>query len=88
MTWSYANSGWPALREQQMTYDFRHEAMHNLSAWPVLGEIVRARKSKARRLDSRTIAALYADSFRESWLKMSNAGHDFAKSCIEAHQTD
>ncbi|MEP1695071.1 MAG: hypothetical protein ABJJ69_00905 [Paracoccaceae bacterium] len=70
-----------------MNYDFRHEAMHVIAEWPVLEQIVRSR-SKARRLDSRMVAALYAESSEEWWCQMSDAEHDFAKAAIDAHQTD
>lgn len=71
-----------------MNYDFRHEAMHVIGEWPVLEQIVRARRSKARRLDNRMVAALYAESSEEWWCQMSNAENDFAKAAIDAHQTD
>ena len=71
-----------------MNYDFRHEAMHVIAEWPVLEKIVRSRRSKARRLDSRMVAALYVESSEEWWLQISNAEHDFAKAAIDAHQTD
>ena len=71
-----------------MTYDFRHEAMHIIAEWPILEQIVCSRKSKARRLDSRMVAALYADSSEDWWRKMSSAEQDFAAAAVNAHQTD
>ena len=72
--------------DQEMTYDFRHEAMHVIAKWPILEQIVRSRRSKARRLDSRMVAALYAESSGDWWCKMSDAEHDFAMAAIDAHQ--
>lgn len=69
-----------------MTYDFRHAAMHTISEWPVLEQIVRDRKSGARRLDSRMVAALYAEAASEYWRKMSVTESDFAKAAIDAHE--
>jgi hypothetical protein len=68
-----------------MTYDFRHEAMHTISEWPILAKIVVSRKSGARRLDSRMVAALYTEATDENWLQMSDAEQHFAKAAIEAH---
>ncbi len=36
----------------EAAHDFRHAAMHRMADWPVLAQIVAARKSEARRLDS------------------------------------
>lgn len=44
---------------QPPTHDFRHATMHTLADWPVLSRIA-ARHTKAHRLDSRAVAALYA----------------------------
>lgn len=67
------------------THDFRHAAMHRLADWPVLAQIVAARKSDARRLDSRMVAALYADAGKDEWAAMSKAEHAFATAAINAH---
>ena len=69
-----------------MKYDFRHEAMHTIDEWPILAEIVVSRKSSARRLDSRMVAALYADATDENWTQMSEAERRFAKAAIDAHK--
>ena len=66
-------------------YDFRHAAMHRLAEWPVLAQIVAARKSDARRLDSRMVAALYADANEIDWAAMSEAERAFAKAAIDTH---
>lgn len=44
---------------QPPAHDFRHATMHSLADWPVLSRIA-ARHTKAKRLDSRAVAALYA----------------------------
>jgi len=69
-----------------MTYDFRHEAMHTISEWPILAMIVVSRKSGARRLDSRMVAALYTEATDENWLQMSQIERCFATAAINAHK--
>lgn len=68
-----------------MTYDFRHAAMHTIADWSVLEQIVREKKSTARLLDSRMVAALYKDASDDSWDQMSDAERDFANAAIQAH---
>jgi len=69
----------------EAAHDFRHAAMHRMADWPVLAQIVAARKSEARRLDSRMVAALYADAGKDDWAAMSKAEHAFATAAIDAH---
>jgi hypothetical protein len=64
-------------------HDFRHAAMHGMADWPVLAEIVVARKSGARRLDSRAVAALYGEATTDEWDAMSEAEKVFARRPIE-----
>lgn len=77
--------GWTLPPYTYATYDFRHAAMHRMADWPVLAQIVAARKSDARRLDSRTVAALYADASKDDWGAMSEVEHAFATAAIAAH---
>jgi hypothetical protein len=56
-----------------------------MADWPVLAQILAARKSEARRLDSRTVAALYADANTDDWAAMSKAERAFATAAIDAH---
>lgn len=67
------------------THDFRHAAMHRMADWPVLARIVVARKSEALRLDSRTVAALYANANKDDWAAMSPSERDFSTAAINAH---
>lgn len=71
--------------DNNTTHDFRHAAMHRMADWPVLARIVTARKSEARRLDSRMVAALYAEAGEDDWAAMSEAEHAFATAAIDAH---
>lgn len=68
-------------------HDFCHAAMHRIADWPVLAQIVAARKSAALRLDSRTVAALYADAGKDDWAAMPEVEHAFAKAAINVHPT-
>jgi hypothetical protein len=77
--------GWILPPYTYTAHDFRHAAMHRMADWPVLAQIVAARKSDARRLDSRMVAALYADAGKGEWAAMSKAEHAFATAAIEAH---
>jgi DNA-binding GntR family transcriptional regulator len=77
--------GWTLPPYTHAEHDFRHAAMHRMADWPVLEQIVAARKSAARRLDSRTVAALYADAGKDEWAAMSKAEHAFATAAIAAH---
>lgn len=69
----------------EAAHDFRHTAMHRMADWPVLDRIVAARKSAARRLDSRTVAALYAGAGKNEWAAMSEAEYAFVTAAIDAH---
>jgi hypothetical protein len=69
----------------EAAHDFRHAAMHRMVDWPVLARIVAARKSEARRLDSRMVAALYAGASKDEWAAMSEAERAFATAAIDAH---
>lgn len=77
--------GWTLPPYTDAAHDFRHAAMHRMADWPVLDRIVAARKSAARRLDSRTVAALYADAGKDEWAAMSEAEHAFATAAVAAH---
>lgn len=46
------------------SHDFGHPAMHRLADWPVLASLA-AGRTKAARLDSRAVAAIYAGA--EAW---------------------
>jgi hypothetical protein len=52
-------------------YDFRHAAMHKLEDWPELAKIA-ARQTRAKRLDSRAVAALYARATDADWQTMTD----------------
>lgn len=52
-------NGWTLPPYTDAAHDFRHAAMHRMVDWPVLAQVVAARNSDARRLDSRMVAALY-----------------------------
>lgn len=69
-----------------MTYNFRHEAMHEIAERAVLARIIRERKSGARRLDSRMVALLYEAASEEEWDDMLETERDFALAAIAAHQ--
>ncbi|MEQ3710012.1 hypothetical protein [Tateyamaria sp.] len=77
--------GWTLPPYTDAAHDFRHAAMHRMADWPVLAQIVVAQKSAALRLDSRTVAALYADASKEEWAAMSVAERAFAIAAIDAH---
>lgn len=50
----------PPFRDtHRPVHDFRHATMHTLADWPILA-LIAARQTKALRLDSRAVAALYA----------------------------
>jgi len=59
--------------------------MHRMAEWPILAQMVAARNSDARRLDSRMVAALYADASKDDWAAMSEAEQAFATAAINAH---
>jgi hypothetical protein len=65
-------------------HDFCHAAMHRKADWPVLARIEVARKSAAQLLDSRTVAAIYADTGKDEWAAMSITEPAFAKAKIKA----
>lgn len=77
--------GWTLPPYTDAAHDFRHAAMHRMADWPVLAQIVAARKSAALRLDSRMVAALYADAGEDAWAAMSAEERDFAMAAIDAH---
>lgn len=68
-----------------MTYDFRHEAMHTVSKWAVLEQIVCAKNSGARRLDSQMVAAIYTGASENQWDEMSIAKRSFASAAVAAY---
>ena len=68
-----------------MTHDFSHAAMHRLADWPVLARLV-AKSSGAKRLDSRSVAAIYASRASPNDLaEMTESERNFALECIAAH---
>lgn len=77
--------GWTLPPYTDAAHDFRHAAMHRMADWPVLAQIVAARKNDARRLDSRMVAALYAEAGKDDWAAMSPAERAFATAAINAH---
>jgi len=77
--------GWTLPPYTYAAHDFRHAATHKMADWPVLDRIVAARKSAARRLDSWTVASLYADASKDDWSAMSEAERDFATAAVAAH---
>ena len=77
--------GWILSPYSDAAHDFSHQAMHQLSDWPVLERLVRARKSGAKRLDSRAIAAIYGEAEQLSWAEISDLERDFATTAIKMH---
>ena len=77
--------GWTLPPYTDPAYDFRHAAMHTMADWPVLEQVVAARNSDARRLDSRMVAALYSEMTTDEWDAMSPSERDFATAAINAH---
>ena len=61
--------------------------MNVVSECPILEQIVRSKKSKARRLDSRAVAALYAEASEEWWFQMSTLERKFSKAAVDAQQS-
>lgn len=78
--------GW-TLPPYTDAHDFRHAALHRMADWPILAQLVAAKKSAALRLDSRTVAAVYADASKDDWAAMSSGEHAFAMAAIKAHPT-
>lgn len=77
--------GWTLPPYTDAAHDFRHAALHRMADWPVLAQIVAARKSGAKRLDSRMVAALYGAATTDEWDAMSPAEREFATAAIAAH---
>lgn len=78
-------NGWTLSPYTDAAHDFRHASMHRMADWPVLAQLVAAKKSAALRLDSRTVAALYTDADKDDWAAMSPGEHAFATAAIKAH---
>ncbi len=76
--------GWTLPPYTDAAYDFRHTVIHRVTDWAVLERIVTARKSAALRLNSRTVAMLYAEAGKDDWAAMSDAEHAFATAAINA----
>lgn len=77
--------GWTLPPYTDAAHDFRHAAMHRMADWPVLAQVVAARNSDARRLDSRMVAALYGEATTDEWGAMSPSERNFATAAIKAH---
>lgn len=71
-----AYDGW-----QPPAHDFRHATMHSLADWPVLSRIA-ARHTKAKRLDSRAVAALYARATGEDRQAMDSRELAYADAAL------
>ena len=77
--------GWTLPPYTDAAHDFRHAAMHRMADWPILAQVVAARNSVARRLDSRMVAALYSEATTVEWDAMSPSEREFATAAINAH---
>lgn len=77
-------NGWTLSPYTDAVHDFSHAVMHRVSDWPVLAQIVAARKSAALRLESCAVAALYSDANNDDWAAMSDAERAFATAAIDA----
>lgn len=57
--------------------------MYRLADWPVLARIA-ARQTKAKHLDSRAVAAIYARTSASDWTAMEPAEREFAAAALRA----
>lgn len=64
-------------------HDFSHAAMHRLEDWPELARIA-ASRTKAKRLDSRAVAALYACATASTWQAMTGSERSFGRAALDA----
>lgn len=62
---------------------FEHAVMHTLADWPVLSQIA-ARHTKAKRLDSRAVGALYARLTGKEWQAMEERERTFAAAALKS----
>lgn len=64
-------------------HDFSHAAMHRLEDWPELARIA-ASRTKAKRRDSRAVAALYASAKDADWRAMTDEESTFGHAALTA----
>ncbi|MBK4218099.1 HigA family addiction module antidote protein [Paracoccus caeni] len=64
-------------------HSFEHAVMHTLADWPVLSRIA-ARYTKAKRLDSRAVGALYARSTGKEWQAMEERERTYAATALKS----
>lgn len=65
-------------------HDLRHAAMHQLEDWPELARIA-ATSTTAKRLDSRTVAALYTRATDADWQIMTDRERAFGQAALKAY---
>lgn len=65
-------------------HDFRHAAFHRIVDWPVLSAIA-ARMTKAKRIDSRAVAALYARATDADRQAMESCERAYAEAALAAY---
>lgn len=65
-------------------HDFRHATMHTLTDWRVLA-LIAARHTKAVRLDSRAIAALYSRATDADRQAMDSRERAYAEAALTAY---
>ena len=65
-------------------HDFRHAAFHRIADWPVLSAIA-ARMTKAKRIDSRAVAALYAHATDADRQAMDSRERAYAEAARAAY---
>ncbi|WP_323032865.1 hypothetical protein [Paracoccus sp. (in: a-proteobacteria)] len=76
----------PSFRDTRRPpdHDFRRATTHRLADWPVLA-LIAARHTKARRLDRRTVAALYARAIDADRRAMESRGRACAEAALAAY---
>lgn len=76
----------PPFRDtcRPQVHDFRHATMHTLADWPVLS-LIAACHTKARRLDSRAVAALYARAKDADRQAMDGREQAYAEAALAAY---
>lgn len=65
-------------------HDFRHAPFHRIADWPVLSAIA-ARMTKAKRIDSRAVAALYAHATDADRQAMDSRERAYAEAALAAY---
>ncbi len=65
-------------------HDFRHAAFHRIADWPVLSAVA-ACMTKAKRLDSRAVAALYARATAADRQAMDSRERAYAEAALAAY---